>query len=258
MKRLAFLSVLVCAALDLSAQTIDADSIEVDGVMRKMLVYKPSSSGAHPLIFAFHGRKGTMEHACARFQLHKYWPEAVVVYPQGLWNPLPSKVGPGWGWIRPDIDGNGRDIRFFDELLKYMKQKFDIDTSRIYSFGHSNGGSFTFSLWAFRGDVFAAVAPSSSPVGKRGFVRGKLTPKPCFMVAGEKDELVLYDTSMETFEFLKVLNGCRKAKALNPQTTYYRGRHGCDIGTYFHGGGHRYPTEASRYVVEFFKSHRKP
>ena len=37
-----------------------------------------------------------------------------------------------------------------------------IDPRRVYAMGHSNGGGFTYVLWAARGDRFAAYGPSSS------------------------------------------------------------------------------------------------
>ena len=63
-----------------------------------------------------------------------------------------------------------------------------VDEKRIYSTGHSNGGAFTYLLWAERGDVFAAMAPSAAV--RRKFDR--LKPKPVMHLAGEKDALVKY------------------------------------------------------------------
>ena len=58
-----------------------------------------------PVVFAFHGHGGTMRHAAATFGYHKVWPEAVVVYMQGLPTPGaitdPEGKRPGWqrtGW----------------------------------------------------------------------------------------------------------------------------------------------------------------
>ncbi len=51
--------------------------------------------------------------------------------------------------------------------------------------GHSNGGTFTYLLWLARGDVFAAVAPSSAAAR----YAGKLTPKPALIMGGSEDPL---------------------------------------------------------------------
>ena len=56
----------------------------VEGTPRRALVQLPASTNGAPIIFAFHGHGGTMNFAARKFRLHELWPEAVVVYPQGL------------------------------------------------------------------------------------------------------------------------------------------------------------------------------
>ena len=59
----------------------------IDGVQRHALVYPPRTNpGAakHPLVIAFHGHNGHMWNASVRMHIHKLWPQAIVVYPQGL------------------------------------------------------------------------------------------------------------------------------------------------------------------------------
>lgn len=74
----------------------------VDGVAREAMVHVPlaSVSGPRPLVFAFHGHGGTMTGFANRFAIHRKWPEAIVVYPQGLNTPgrITDKEGkrPGW------------------------------------------------------------------------------------------------------------------------------------------------------------------
>ncbi len=63
---------------------------KVDGVERTALVYAPQSATkvATPRVFAFHGHGGTMNYAACTFAYHILWPDALVVYMQGL--PTPS------------------------------------------------------------------------------------------------------------------------------------------------------------------------
>jgi len=56
-----------------------------------------------------------------------------------------------------------------------------VDQNRVYATGYSNGGAFTYLLWAARGDRFAAFAPSAAVVG-RPIARPK--PKPVMHLAG--------------------------------------------------------------------------
>jgi polyhydroxybutyrate depolymerase len=61
----------------------------VEGVTREALVYVPASAKAVPcpVVLAFHGHGGTMQNAAKKFAYHKLWPEAIVVYMQGLNTP---------------------------------------------------------------------------------------------------------------------------------------------------------------------------
>ena len=62
---------------------------KVDGVTREALVYAPAAAKTtpSPVVFAFHGHGGTMKHAATKFAYQKHWPEAIVVYMQGLNTP---------------------------------------------------------------------------------------------------------------------------------------------------------------------------
>src|ERR1051325_749978 len=74
----------------------------VDGVAREALVYVPSAARTNPtpVVFAFHGHGGSMLNAARTFSVHTRWPEAIVVYPQGLNTPGrltdPDGRRPGW------------------------------------------------------------------------------------------------------------------------------------------------------------------
>src|ERR1044071_4508407 len=61
----------------------------VNGVTREALVYAPASAKTKPtpIVFAFHGHGGSMHNAARSFGYHDLWPEAIVVYPQGLNTP---------------------------------------------------------------------------------------------------------------------------------------------------------------------------
>ena len=80
---------------------------------------------------------------------------------QGLPTPgqLTDPEGKRNGWQKTVGDQKDRDLKFFDAVLTKLKADYKVDESRIYSMGHSNGGGFTYLLWAARGDQFAAFAP---------------------------------------------------------------------------------------------------
>jgi polyhydroxybutyrate depolymerase len=149
---------LVLAALFAVAPRVFAQGVTmtwtVDGDSRTALVFAPPSGpsvAAHklPLIFAFHGHGGTSQTAALGMHLQTFWPEAVVVYPQGL--KTRSKIDPngdqyGWQVERGQAGLHDRDLKFFDAMLAGLRQQFPIDDSRIYSTGFSNGAMFSYLL----------------------------------------------------------------------------------------------------------------
>ncbi len=237
---------------------------EVDGVTRHALLHLPvataSSGQPSPVIFAWHGHGGTAQNAARSFHLHTLWPEAIVVYGQGLNTPgrLTDPEGKRPGWQSGIGVLGDRDLKFFDAMLASLKKDRRIDERRIYSTGHSNGGSFTFLLWAARGDVFAATAPSASVAGAN--VR-QLKPKPVLHISGERDELVKYSWQQANMAALQRLNQCAPKSQpweLDSNCSFYPSAIACPVVTAIHPGGHGYPAEAPEVIVKFFKAYPKP
>src|SRR6185436_1060155 len=137
----------------------------VDGTQRQAIVFAPAHTFfpiRHPLIFAFHGHGGNMSGTAIQMHLETLWPEAIVVYPQGLNAPGPiDPVGTRTGWQYEANETAGdvgnRDLHFFDAMLATMKQTYRVDEWRIYSTGFSSGGVFSYLLWAERGQTIAAI-----------------------------------------------------------------------------------------------------
>src|SRR5579862_7840037 len=101
---------------------------EVDDVTREAIVYAPSkkTDGKVPLVFDFHGHGGTAKHVAKTHHIHETWPEAVVVYMQGLNTPgkLTDPDGKQSGWQSGPGDQKDRDLKFFDAVLASMKKDY--------------------------------------------------------------------------------------------------------------------------------------
>lgn len=232
----------------------------IDGASREALVYTPAvaKTTPNPVVFAFHGHSGTMTNAATHFAYHRLWPEAIAVYMQGLNTPgiLTDPEGKRSGWQGTFGDQNDRDLKFFDAVLATLKKDYKVDERRIYATGHSNGGGFTYLLWAARGDVFAAVAPCSA-AAKPEF-KQHLKPKPVLHVAGENDPLVRFEWQKRTIDALRNLNGCDEGKPWGEHCTLYPSKSGTPVVTYVHSEGHKLPTDAPAVIVKFFREHAKP
>lgn len=232
---------------------------KVDGVERLAMVYVPTAAKTEksPLIFAFHGHGGNMRYSVRKFSYHTIWPEAIVVYMQGLPTPgaLTDPQGLRNGWQSSAGTQGDRDLKFFDAVLTSLKQEVKVDEKRIFATGHSNGGSFTYLLWEERGDTFAAVAPCAAIAARS---QAKLKPKPVLHFAGEKDPLVRYAWQQRTMDALKRLNGCDPegkewAKTGTTTCTVYSSKSGPPVITAIYPGEHALPEEASALIVKFFK-----
>ncbi len=231
----------------------------IDGVEREGLVQVPAAAATQPtpVVFVFHGHGGTMRNVARSFALHTHWPEAIVVYLQGLNTPgkLTDPEGKKPGWQNAAGLHGDRDLKLFDAVLAALRAECRVDDARIYSTGHSNGGGFTYLLWAARGDVLAAVAPSASAASA---VRTQLKPKPVLHLAGRKDALVKFEWQEATMAQLRRLNGCGDGQPWAKDCTLYPSKLGTPVVTMIHDGAHNFPAAGPALIVKFFQEHRRP
>jgi polyhydroxybutyrate depolymerase len=135
-------------------------SIEVGGVSRTYLVYRPASlPAAAPLVVMLHGGFGSASQA---EKAYGWDAEAargrfVVAYPDGLnhaWNTGGGCCGtPG----RTGADDTG----FITAMVAAIERQVPVDAGRVYATGISNGGIMAYTL-ACRTSVFAAIGPDSA------------------------------------------------------------------------------------------------
>lgn len=231
-------------------------TLTVDKTEREALIHAPATAKAKlaPLVFVFHGHGGNLRQAALSFSMHTHWPDAITVYPQGLPTPgrLTDSEGKRAGWQHAAGDQDDRDLKFFDALLTRLKGDYKVDPRRIYSTGHSNGGAFTYLLWAGRSDHFAAFAPSAAVMRRAD----KLQPKPAMHLAGQQDALVKYQWQELMMRALRRRNGCDAAgQSYGPHATLYPSKAGTPVVTFIHPGGHEFPRAAVPLIVKFFQQH---
>jgi polyhydroxybutyrate depolymerase len=233
----------------------------IDGVQRDALVFAPRATrGAarHPLVIGFHGHGGRMLRTSTRMHIQTLWPQAIVVYPQGLNTPTrldPAGTRPGWQGRAGEL--GDRDLRFFDAIVATMKQTYPVDKRRIYAIGFSNGAVFSFLLWADRAKVVAAIGE----VAGRLHPSASLTsPRALLAVAGRADPVAPFAVQRQTIRRARLTNGAFGAGSpCGRYCTFYRSTSGpVPVETFIHPGGHVYPTWASAEIVAFLKSRKRP
>lgn len=230
----------------------------LDGLEREALVFPPARKDGSPapVVFGFHGHGGTARNASRSFHLHQVWPEAIVVYMQGVPTPgvLSDPEGKRTGWQHSAGQLKDRDLKFFDAVLATLHEKYPVDDNAVYATGHSNGGAFTYLLWAERRSVFAAVAPSAA--ASRSFQ--SLQPLPAMHVAGQKDPLVKFAVQKRMMDAVRSTNGCDdQGVEWAKDCTLYPSSKEAPFVAFIHPGTHKYPEEAPALIVRFFKEHRR-
>jgi polyhydroxybutyrate depolymerase len=248
MKRSMFAFVML---LSLCARTASAElvSLKVDGDTRSGFVYAPSAPASDarlPVVFAFHGRGDDIQNF-EFIALHRAWPDAVVVYFQGLDNRGLS------GWQTERSQDDDRDLKLVDAALDSLRKKYSIDDSRIYATGFSNGAGFTFLLWTERPNVFAAYAVVAGRL--RPSVQPK-QPRPMLHVAGVSDAQIAYADQRAAIVTAIAVNGVRsQSERCGNGCTIYGGSTPSPVVTWIHPGGHEYPRGTSERIVDFFQKH---
>ena len=168
---------------------------------RPYLLFLPENEGDEantPMVFIFHGG-GNAHYSFSKrrsWLIDKTLEEGfVVVIPQGT-------PGPTGAWnamhccgyaLMCDVD----DVGYIRALVNHLISELDIDTSRIYATGHSNGGFLTHRVAVELSDIFAAVAPGAATIGGQADpesaeerIAQTDTPMPIMMYHGENDGAV--------------------------------------------------------------------
>jgi polyhydroxybutyrate depolymerase len=255
------LSLWLIAALGATSSGLAAEptptKFNVDGIEREALVFIPSTSSKSkpPVIFAFHGHGGNMYFAARGMAFQNFWPEAIVVYPQGLPTPgiIMDREGKKPGWQRELGQESDRDLKFVDAMLAPLREKYSIDESRIYATGFSNGGLFTYLLLSQRPSLFAAFAPGGAAL----LPSVSLTQaRPVFHYGGRNDRLARFDKQEATMEKIRQFNGCAtQGNACGENCTVYDSTKGAPVTTFIHPFGHLYPPQVTPLIVKFFQDH---
>jgi polyhydroxybutyrate depolymerase len=250
------LPLLLLGAVAASASTPLTLTWTVDGLRREALVFPPAPTFAAakaPVVFGFHGHGGSMLTATG-MGFQKLWPEAVVVYMQGV--PTPSHVdheGKRAGWQSEPGQVGDRDLKFFDAVLATLHQRFTIDDHRIYVTGFSNGAIFSLLLWAERGKELAAIGVCA------GILRPGVhltVPRPAIDIGGSHDTVAVFALQQDTWQKERDVNGCSTApQACGPACKLYPSSKKAPVMTIVHPGGHVYPPWASERIAAFFRQH---
>lgn len=262
------------------------------GRSRAWIVYTPPEydpSRPTPVVVLLHGRPANaasmasisgMNDVAARDNF-------IVVYPEGLdneWNAQFDLAGRSISLAGQSSTLPQDDVGFLKTLMDDLAVDFNVDRSRLYLGGFSNGGFMTHRMACSAGDTFAAFAA----VGAALYVElsthcQRSPPTPILIMHGSGDPSVPIDgvevpnpqggepiritrTVQETVATFARRNHCEMRgtsttfaeSGRSPGTHVVRFvPHGCDEGAdvvYYliNGGGHTWPGAEGQMPAEFF------
>jgi len=188
-----FLKIFLCLSIisTVSAQTT-VETLEHDGITRSYRIHLPPNFDPQeslPLVFNLHGFTSNA------FQQEIYSgmsPVAdsarfIVCYPDGIdaaWNV---------GW---NFGSTADDIGFISAMIDQFADDYNINTSRVYSCGMSNGGFMSYHLACNLPEKIAAVASVTGSMVPGSLAECMADPaRPIMEIHGTADATVPYEGS---------------------------------------------------------------
>lgn len=152
---------LLFLGLKLKGQVNVPDSLDHQGFQRQYIVHLPpnyTGAAPTPVVIVLHGGSGNMQSAQGFTEMNMVsnQNDFLAVYPQGY-----GLAPPGFSWA----DGRGTtadmanidDVGFMLKLIDSLGAAYNVDTSRVYVCGFSNGGFMTQRLACEIPGKFAAI-----------------------------------------------------------------------------------------------------
>lgn len=262
------------------------------GEARRYLLYVPKSydpSKPAPLVISLHG---FVQWPANQMQLTGWNDLAdrygfIVVYPSGTGFPK--------RWRASGAEGSGLmpDVTFVSDLIDQLEREYNIDPSRIYANGLSNGGGMSFMLSCALSDRIAAIGTVAGAYSLPWSECHPARPVPAIVFHGTADPIVPYQGGVSRgpgfklpaipgwVEELSRRNGCSPSPVESPvsgevsgiEYTHCSGN--ADVVLYtIAGGGHTWPggeplpkfitgrttqgIEATQTMWDFFQQHPLP
>lgn len=135
-----------------------------DGLTRQYLVHVPAKAIGHPapVILALHGGGGDMDYQAQNYGLVEKSDEAgfILVAPNGT-SRFRSGILATWNagaCCGQAVENKVDDVGFLREVIARVSRQANVDESRIYATGMSNGGLMTYRLACEAPDLIRAIA----------------------------------------------------------------------------------------------------
>ena len=208
----------ISSNLDSQAQGTINGTINYEDIDRTFILYVPSSYNSsikQSLVFNFHGYGSNASEQMAYGDMRSQADTNgfILVHPEALDDIVGRSYWNIGGWSQSVHD----DVKFTENLINLLMDKYSINAERIYSTGMSNGGFFSFHLACNLNASFAAVASVTGSMTYSTFDNcNPRKPIPVMQIHGSLDVTVPYKGSdtrnmkpiMDVMEYWKINNEC--------------------------------------------------
>jgi len=243
--------------------------IIVDDIKREYIVFQKENRDGHekaPLLIVLHGGggNGAKMQKTSGFDAIARRENLVTVYPDAIKNHWNDKRGDFNTYAHKN---NIDDVKFLSKIIDDVKIKYNIDESRVYIAGASNGGMMAHLFAIEKGGEIAAMASVIAGIAENIKDKKPVAALPVLIINGDKDMLVKWDGGVvarnrgkilgarKSVEFWVNNNGCKKTPlverpddkdpgdgTLVVKETYAASDKGAEVVFYIiKGGGHCWP-----------------
>ncbi len=270
-------------------------TIEYGGFQRTYIVHVPPGTPEDeklPMVVVIHGANGTaqgmLESGDVNMRAKADSDGFIALYPEGT--PNAEEANFSWNAVHccDDAWDNGvDDIGFLDHLLDIVMDEHNVDDTRVYATGFSNGGMMSHRIGAELGHRFAAIVPVAGTIGghpmpdqDRLIITNPVKPLAVMIIHGFLDTEVPYHggsyggafrrwdiSAQDSTIFWVTRNGCQTVPQIEDGDTIYlketyhpqNGDTNIEVILYtMYQEGHNWPysigeTRSSDVIWNFFK-----
>ena len=206
--------VISCKQSDITSQSLEGKILtsktilfeqQIDGNMISRPVVIQTSSNmnnlkSYPIVIALHGRGGSNTNWIQPFSEFTNSGEFIGVYPQGY---LKS-------WNLGQEPSNANDTAFISTIIDTLLSYSNVDQSKIFAVGSSNGSGMVNVLGGVNKRL-KAIAPIASQLTERTEVKTNAIPLSVFQVNGGQDLTIPIDGGIKLgHPFLSVSESAKK------------------------------------------------
>ena len=202
------------------------------------------------MVIAFHPGGMSAQYMQGRVPVHRVWPEAIAVFPEGFPNMDGGRGGLQPVWQRAPGDMADRDLVYFDQMIEWLRANHCYDAKKLFVMGYSNGAGFTSVLACERASLIAGVAIASGRLAC-----APAEPKPIIFSHGLSDATIPYNNGVEAAAAWSSRNKCGSPpKARAPGCFAADSCSDAPVTMCTFGGGHEYNDPFTEDVCRFLQA----